>query len=243
MASPKRIKRTGARHRDIETVAPCNNCKTETLHLVKNNYRSNLMLHGAEESGEEFLYKIPDHSQLQILECRGCLGACFREIITYPVFGKHGFAIEGKSIIKINYYPPRSVGLIPKKDFITLPAAIQSTYEEVIDAYNQNLSLLCAAGLRVLVEAVCENLVVKGSNLKQRIASLSLSGKLSKETCQSLQAHRFLGNKALHSIEIPSKQELSYAIDLLEHALKEIYRVPASSKELADLMTKRILSK
>jgi hypothetical protein len=246
---PKKLMNTskktniGENNEAQEILAPCINCKTETLHLIKADYCSNLIVTVPEKYGEERIYKLPTQRLHQVIECKGCLMASYREVTTYPSFDDYGVAIEGRSTIKISHYPLRNSENIVPKSFITLPTTLQIIYEEVVGAYNHQMYVLCAAGLRASVESICNDLQIKPGSLPKKIQVLYESGKLSKATSDSLKAHRFLGNNALHLIDRPSQDELRHAIDLLEHTLREIYEIPSLDKKLSDLITQRILMK
>ncbi len=55
----------------------------------------------------------------------------------------------------VSFFPPLEKGKHPRKVYVRLPKNLKKLYREVVAAYNDNLHLLCAAGLRALLEGTC----------------------------------------------------------------------------------------
>jgi hypothetical protein len=49
---------------------------------------------------------------------------------------------------------------------------------------------------------------------------------------QALHELRFLGNKAIHELEVPSRNDLETAFEIIEHILADIYDLPLKSDKL-----------
>jgi hypothetical protein len=224
------------------TEAFCNRCKVRTLHSIQTDYISLMILNSKDSRGKEEIYKLETNTRYQVIECNGCLSISFREITEFPKFHeKYGFAISDTvEKVLVTYFPERSSDYLMTRNFIGLPMNVQSIYKESIEAYNHGLYTLCAAGLRSLVEVVCGELQIDEGNLKRKIQKLGELRQLAQTSAESLQAHRFLGNYALHRNETPDKEELKTAIELVEHVLNEIYLVPTLKEKLETLMTQRI---
>ena len=47
-----------------------------------------------------------------------------------------------------------------------------------------------------------------------------------------LHQHRFLGNKAVHELEQPSREELRLAIEIIEHTFETVYSIPQKGRAL-----------
>jgi len=120
---------------------------------------------------------------------------------------------------------------------------------------NENLTL-CGAGVRALVEGLCnENKIVDGEiestkrdgskvkkradNLQGRINGLAEKGKLTKENAEILHEHRFLGNTAIHDLSAPTKEELNLAITIIEHVFDNIYEIPEMATQLKNKRLKK----
>ncbi len=63
--------------------------------------------------------------------------------------------------------------------------------------------MLCAAGLRSLLEGICHDQKAAGRNLEERIDSLQFVVP-NKNLVRHLHAFRFTGNKAMHELEAPA---------------------------------------
>ena len=104
-----------------------------------------------------------------------------------------------------------------------MPYKVRVIYDEVIDAINAQLAILAAVGLRALIEAICRERGIAGSNLMEMIDGLSEKGVLSANQAKILHSHRFLGNVAAHEIEKARREELFAALEIAESMLKTIY--------------------
>jgi len=92
----------------------------------------------------------------QIVECMGCGASSFRH---ESYFSEDRYLDEntGESDngIKSKLYPSRSSEFIAHKNFQHLSPMLRDIYREVIDSYNGRSYMLCAVGLRALVEGIC----------------------------------------------------------------------------------------
>ena len=113
-----------------------------------------------------------------------------------------------------------------------LPPKIRSIYSEIVGAMNAQLPLLTAIGLRALIEAICKERGVKGSNLEKLIDGLASNGILSNDQAAILHGHRFLGNVAAHEVEVARPPELVAALEIAEAMLKTIYVLPELSNQI-----------
>lgn len=126
-------------------------------------------------------------------------------------------------------------------------------YQETIDAFNNNLILLCSVGIRATIEAICidkkisegtftnpNGKIIKSKNLDGKIHDLANKGYITSDNVEVLHELRFLGNAAVHELAITSISELSLAIDILELVIDNIYEIKHKSQKLA---AKRIANK
>jgi len=72
----------------------------------------------------------------------------------------------------------------------------------------------------------------KSLKLDGKINGLMESGIITKIQTKALHELRFLGNKAVHELEIPSNKDLIIAFDIIEHILIDIYELPTKSERL-----------
>jgi Domain of unknown function (DUF4145) len=120
----------------------------------------------------------------------------------------------------------------------------------MIIAFNNGSYILCAGGLRALVEGICagQNIadgprrnhttgeydrnrdtgeIRRGTTLDCKIEALAERNILTVRQAQSLHEHRYLGNMALHELEIPTEAALESAVAIVEHILEGLYSIPA----------------
>jgi hypothetical protein len=70
-------------------------------------------------------------------------------------------------------------------------------------------------------------------SLDCKIEGLAERNILTERQARSLHEHRYLGNMALHELEIPSKGTLESAITIVEHIMEDLYSIPAHVGNLA----------
>lgn len=73
---------------------------------------------------------------------------------------------------------------------------------------------------------------IRRDNLQGKIGGLFEKNLLTKNHADVLHEHRFLGNQAVYELDIPSKEELRLAINILEHTLENIYELKYKAEEL-----------
>lgn len=222
----------------------CQNCKIETNHLVLTAIDTS----GREDwDGDFFAWE----SIYQIIQCQGCEDISFRIESSnsedyHPVYGQE---------ISETIYPRRMKETINAKTYLNLPYNINRLYKETIDCYNNDVMVLSGAGVRALVEGICiDNKIIDGeveftdsagiikkqrrNNLQGKINGLFEKGILTKENTNILHEHRYLGNEAVHELSPPSKEELTLAINIIEHILDSIYEIPKKAFELRNARKK-----
>jgi hypothetical protein len=178
----------------------------------------------------------------EILECRGCEEITFRE--TW-VTSEDIDPFIGVSEPTIRLFPPRSEKTRPIKPIYNVSPTLRHIYRETIDCYNQGSNILCAIGIRALIEGVCsdkgiKNGSVKGndgttklsSNLEGKIEGMAEKGLLTKAHASTLHELRFLGNEAAHELKAPSLNDLEIAIEIIEHTLENIYELGPKAETL-----------
>lgn len=167
------------------------------------------------------------------------------------------FGILEKILGLIKIYPEKAIGDLELKDFgIKIPPKIKNLYEEVIWTYNNKMGVLCAAGIRAVLEGICNEknieggkvqkyefgkpvlshdgipLLVNSSQLNGKIEGLAEHNFITKSYAQILHNLRFLGNQAVHQLDRPSDEHLKLAIDIIEHTLTSIYAIEVKAEGL-----------
>jgi hypothetical protein len=119
----------------------------------------------------------------------------------------------------------------PRKSFSALPKKLTELYAEVLSVHNSKLNVLCAIGLRALLEGICADKKITGRDLKKKIDGMT--GHVPVNIVKNLHGFRFMGNNAAHDLAAPESFELGIAIDLMEDILNFLYDFDYKAKMLA----------
>lgn len=199
----------------------CNNCQTDTNHNVlydhvceniEEDEQGNLV------NWEKYIYRF--------LICAGCEHAVLEECWTNMWLPDE----NGKPQYFYEYFPKRAKQDIKRKYFRQLPRKLNKIYNETIQAFNSNLLTLCTAGLRTLIEGICEDKKIKGRNLEEKINNLVPL--LPQNIVNGLHSFRFMGNEALHELNAPNINDLRLAIEISEDLLNFIYELDYKASQL-----------
>jgi Domain of unknown function (DUF4145) len=215
----------------------CNRCNGQTNHIVVKEEEQTVR---DEENQVSFWDK------WEIIKCIGCEEISFRHVSSnsddyHPETGEHYETVR--------LYPIRGEGILPIKPYYSVPPIVRNIYRETMDAYNNGLNLLCAAGLRAIIESICkqeniidgpvektlatgEKKISRTKDLRGKINGLQEKGMIIKKHADILHEHRYLGNEALHQLEAPHKTTLSIAIEIIEHILDSFYEIDRKAGEL-----------
>lgn len=221
----------------------CRLCKTETNHDILSQ---NKQIH----IDERVDYHVTNI--WEIIKCRGCDNLSAREVW----YGEDDWdPSTGEMIKKVTVHPRSNENFHAIKYYHNFPLSLFTVYKETIDAYNNELYILCAGGLRALIEGICKNLrindgpiVVSTKNGPKTVRRKHLDGKLSglhekkyltKSHSAILNQHRFLGNEALHDLKEPNALELKVAIEIIEHTIDSIFELQDKAKSLQRMKSKR----
>lgn len=157
-----------------------------------------------------------------MIECLGCETISFLEI--YGDTEMINYGDEGET----DYYYDKTVypyylerDELEHTDFI--PAVIRTIYKETISSFKADSKILTAGGLRAIIEATCNHLKIRKGSLEKRIDLLHQGGYLTLNESKRLHSIRFLGNDALHEIEMPKKHQLNVLLDIVNHLLSSLF--------------------
>ena len=219
----------------------CGICETETTHIVLKSINHSY--------GNE---AVDGKTEFQIVQCQGCKCPSFRD---EGVFSEDWDPKNGP-IVTVHLYPERSFQMLSLKQFNEVPQNLEQIYEEIIACYNRSNKILCAAGLRAIIEGICSVKGIKKGHVKYKdkdgkiqqkqdkglwgkISGLAENEILTKKHADFLNTFRFLGNDALHKLSAPTKEALRIAIEIVEHILENIFELEEKVERLKRKMEKR----
>jgi hypothetical protein len=170
---------------------------------------------------ENGIWEITD---FELLQCLGCETPTLRRSYLFS---------ENLDMVQINgewearpeytFWPKTGYRNLKLKPTPHAPPNVKRIYRETIEAYNQELQTLCAAGVRAIMEAVCKEKLISGEDLKERIDKLKENRLVTEDLAEALHENRLLGNDALHDSILFGDTELQTAIELIEALLEGIY--------------------
>jgi hypothetical protein len=190
-----------------------------------------------------------------IAQCMGCDTVAFIKEYGDEDMWEENHLGEREYCTEVTVYPEKpktedSILTFPTlqlnaKDFEKLPEDILELYNQIIYVYNLKYYLLCAFGLRTLIEAICKQVGVTDGTLfddnkvprlqKDRMTgcrSQSLEGRIYGlyqkdyilwKHALILQKVRDVGNSAAHEIKTPTKKTVKDSIGIIEKVLEDIY--------------------
>ena len=213
-------------------VCYCNQCKINSKHLILNEFV---------DKGSDKETGVSWADKYQIIRCDNCSMISFRKDGWFSEY--QAFPDEDGSYEEL--FPDSNENKVETKKYNNLPYSLDEIYEEVIKSYNNNSYILCAVGIRAILEGICsDKKIEKGSvvdkngqtknksNLEGKIYGLEESGIISKSQQEALHQLRFLGNDAVHELASPKKLEIKTALDIIEHMMEDIYELPYKAELL-----------
>lgn len=205
----------------------CNNCKIETNQKVIYQIEKTIYFDPYDD------YTI--HC-FQIIECEGCNNFSYRTL-TRDKISTELSEINNDTPWKLfETHPTSNKDHIKLKKINNLPNKINGLLSESIIAFNRNCSILCAAGIRSIIESIhSDKIDSKKDNfitLEKKIIQLAEKGILTKKNSVILQDLRFIGNRALHELKLPTEEELKIGLEIIEITLNSIYQIESKSNDL-----------
>lgn len=192
------------------------------------------------------LIMLYSEEKYQIIKCMGC------DLISFRKLYSDNHMIADAASMPYEFDDPWTQTLYPSpnrhmKEFINVPKIVLNIYKETIKAFSSNQLLLCAAGLRSIIEGICNDKEIykaeedngKNVSLYRKIDGLAEEGLLTKKNSDILHNLRFLGNIAVHKLESPTIAELNLAITILEHLMENIYELLPKAELLTEEIAKR----
>lgn len=202
----------------------CNTCKVETNHELKAIHsRRHVELELEDTPFEQLVFWETWDYLLWV--CRGCDTATLEE--SYSNIGMYDPDVDDYGT-KSKIFPKRAHHDWAQKRFKRLDPKLQATYGEVIASFNAGTNLLCAIGLRALLEGICVDKGITDEmlwGLEAKLKRLGGTNHLPSNITESLLSFKFIGDTAAHRLESPSRDELKLAIEVMEDLLNFLYEV------------------
>jgi len=199
---------------------PCIKCMGETEHIVMVSVDQD----GKEGQGD---WTYQWNNNYQVVQCCGCKSISYRSAHInsedYEQVSEHDF----DSQVFEDLYPSRVEGRKNLESYYHyLPIKVLRIYKETLVALNNNSPVLVGIGLRALVETICKDNKADGGNLFKQIDALVAQSVLTPSGSKILHKIRTLGNDAAHEVKPHNAKQLSLAMDVIEHVLREVYILP-----------------
>jgi hypothetical protein len=197
----------------------CNHCNGLTHHvcMAQKEYRHE-QENGPDEWGTYLLWS-----------CAGCDTCSMERIYSADFMIDENDKTFSESI----FYPKRSHSVRPTKLFFKLPQELSLLYGQVVTSRNESLNILCAAGLRALIEGICADKGIAGRTLEKKIHGMEKL--LPASIVENLHSFRFMGNEAVHELKPPPDFELTIALNVIEDVLNFLYELDYKAQMLTDL--------
>jgi len=192
----------------------CRQCKGSTNHDI---------IHAVKKSGSSDDDYLQWNETYSIVKCRGCENHSFLEAYEDSQMYNHDNEGNAEYYDITTIYPPYLERGKELDHLHFLPKPIKSIYSETLSAIKANCYILAAGGFRAIIESTCTELKIRKDHLEKRIDLLNEKGHLSKAESQRLHSIRFLGNDALHEIEVPKKEQIFLLLEIVNHLLANLF--------------------
>lgn len=210
----------------------CNRCGRNTWHDRQGHHRQVF-------DPREYTEMKIDHAEAdwEIWQCRGCEEVTFKE----TWLTSEDFTPDGDADPTVRFHPPRTQTWLRPKEYRKLPSPLADLYGEIVETFNYGAHVLCAGGLRSLLEGICvdqgisEGPTARGAvrrTLEGKINGLKTLPNVPSGIVDSLHGFRFLGNTALHRLDRPPPEDLAMAIEVIEDVMNTIYELDYKSARL-----------
>lgn len=194
----------------------CNTCNTETNHELRDKSVCQIVT----DYDPDTNYRSPlgwEDYEYRFWVCRGCDSAVMQELY---------IPVHTEEYAESEFYPIRKTVSRQVKHYWKLDRKLSVIYKEVVHSYNNQLTTLCAMGLRALLEGVCVNLGVTDEIARgpeEKIGVLEENKLIPVHLLDSLLSFKFIGDQAAHKLHPGDLQEMNVAIEIMEDILNYIY--------------------
>jgi hypothetical protein len=174
----------------------------------------------------------------QTVECLGCENKSFR-IEEHRYWDTFEDALGNERYrLEIQLFPNCLKGHTEVRAIYNVPEKIREVYNQTILAFKGRSNLLTGVGFRAVIEAICIQEKIKGSNLEIKINNLAKNRLITDREAERLHSIRFIGNDSVHEMEVPNDSKLFLVLEIIENLLKNLYIIDAQAKSVLDTIIK-----
>jgi len=206
----------------------CNQCEGETNQGCKADYCRHYLTYI-----ERFLGGFTYTIGYRLWMCAGCESCTLERYYTDENMEDE----NGVAEYEAEFFPKRTEYNHKSKHFRQLPTRLDFIYREAVQAFNNQMVMLCGVGIRALTEGICADQKVTGKNLEAKINGLA--NILPKNIVTNLHSLRFMGNEAAHELNAPSQEELQLALEICEDLLNYLYELDYKASYLNQVRERR----
>jgi hypothetical protein len=190
----------------------CNHCHGNTNHLLRGQY-----VHKWASPPDDGIQGAVEYS---LWICAGCDTG----VLEIKESNSEDYIDEDTPNYQIEYFPKRMGEALAPKHFRKLSSTLSKIYSETIECFNSSSLILSTAGLRALIEGVCEDKRIAGRSLKTKIDNLRTLLP-NNNIIAALHRFRFIGNEAVHNLKAPKLEDVKLAINVMEDLLNFLYEL------------------
>ncbi len=150
----------------------------------------------------------------------------------------------------IEYFPERRTSRREPKQYLSLPGQLRKTYSEVVSTFNSGNYTLCSAGVRMLLEGICNDRGIKGEYVEEPGGRVVLNPGLPKKLNllvenlppnlrDGVRALKEIAERAIHGLKPAPKEMLAGALDVLEGLLDAFYELDYKARLLVERSKRR----
>lgn len=116
--------------------------------------------------------------------------------------------------------------------FNQLPEPLRDLLAEIYSALTIDLRMLPAMGVRAVIDVVCVKLVRDVGTFEKKLALLKGDGHISETEQSILSVAIDAGSASAHRGYVPSRNDLTTLLDIIEHLLRAQYVLPAAAQKM-----------
>ncbi len=210
--------------------AHCNTCGGDRNHHILKQ----VVKDESEEIDECF--KISWNNTYYMLECCGCEKAH----LLHTSWCSEATDERGDLIIDKTYYPPSIFRPIPKWFYqLNKSWHITKLVKEIYLSIQNNALSLASMGIRAAIEAIMIDKVKDSGTFNKNLNKFKEEGYISTFQLKDLEAALELGHASIHRGFMPKKEQIEFALDILESLLHGLYVLDKTAKETISTIPKR----